>query len=156
MAGNADNDDLDGGDGADMVYFGQAVWSVTASLVAGTASGEGADTLTGIERLSGSPQADTLIGDAGANILLGLGGADTLAGGEGGDQLYGGDRDDPSLDGGEGNDLIDGGNGTDTCVNAETVLNCASRTTVDRRTAGLAKTSSARLAFQSSETIVPS
>ena len=65
---------------------------VTVSLAAGTGSGGDAagDTLSGIENLTGSAQADTLTGDGNANTLDGGGGDDTLNGGAGGDTLIGG------------------------------------------------------------------
>jgi serralysin len=42
--------------------------------------GEGADTLIGIENLTGSASADTLKGDDGSNYVRGSGGNDTLSG----------------------------------------------------------------------------
>lgn len=107
------NDDVDGGGGFDTVFYDSATSGVTASLAAGTASGEGNDTLVNIENLSGSPQGDTLTGDDGPNILVGLGGDDTLAGGPGNDVLLGG----------AGSDTLDGGNGTDACA-GEVETNC--------------------------------
>jgi Ca2+-binding RTX toxin-like protein len=105
------NDDVDGGGGADTVFYDEATSGITASLATGTATGEGSDTLAGVENISGSAQADTLTGDAGPNVLVGLGGSDTLAGGDGNDALIGGSGTD-TLDGGGGNDACDGENET--------------------------------------------
>ena len=60
---------------------------MTVNLGAGTASGGDAqgDTLSGIESLTGSAQADTLTGDSGDNMLDGGAGADVLTGGLGND-----------------------------------------------------------------------
>ena len=66
-------------------------------------SGLVADTLSGIENLTGSDHADTLTGDAGENRLDGGRGNDTLSGGAGDDVLIGG----------AGADRLDGGAGTD-------------------------------------------
>ena len=58
---------------------------MTVNLGASTASGGDAegDTLSGIENITGSAQADTLTGDGNANTLDGDGGDDTLIGGAG-------------------------------------------------------------------------
>ena len=61
-------------------------------------------TLTSIEHIIGSPQADTITGNADANIIRGLAGNDTLNGGEG----------DDIIEGGAGADTINGGAGNDT------------------------------------------
>ncbi|WP_299850104.1 spondin domain-containing protein [uncultured Roseovarius sp.] len=71
------------------------------------------DTLTGIENVVGSNDADTITGNSGANRLQGLGDDDLLSGGRGNDTLEGGDGDDILLGGG-GTDVIDGGAGNDT------------------------------------------
>lgn len=96
---------------------------VVVDLSTGTATGQGSDTLTGIEDVSGSKLDDTFTGDAGANVLIGRDGADTIQGGDGDDSLFGGAGDD-SLDGGIGTDSLDGGAGTDTCTNGEDNANC--------------------------------
>jgi hypothetical protein len=83
---------------------------VTASLLAGTATGDGSDTLTGFEKLVGSRFNDTLTGDSFANSIIG---------GDGNDKGFGRNGDD-FLDGGAGTDSMTGGLGTDTCY-AETV-----------------------------------
>ena len=81
--GNGGNDSIDGGDGSDIADHRDAAGAVTADLVAGTSSGDGTDTLTGIENLFGSAFDDTLSGDTGDNYLRGRAGADRLDGRDG-------------------------------------------------------------------------
>ncbi|MGH2693231.1 MAG: calcium-binding protein [Actinomycetota bacterium] len=107
------NDDVDGGTGFDTVFYDSSQSGITASLASGTATGEGNDTLTNVENLSGSQSADTLTGDSGPNILVGLGGNDTLDGGAGNDALFGGG----------GSDTLNGGDGEDSCA-GEIESNC--------------------------------
>ncbi|TDQ80908.1 hemolysin type calcium-binding protein [Dongia mobilis] len=73
--------------------------------------------------ISGTDEANILIGNAAANSLSGGEGNDTLAGGAGNDILSGGAGDD-YLDGGTGNDTMSGGVGDDTYVvdNAKDVV----------------------------------
>jgi Ca2+-binding RTX toxin-like protein len=83
------NNTINGWDGLDSVSYAYGVSGsngVTANLVTGQViGGSGTDTLIGIERLAGSKNADTLIGNAGNNILAGGLGNDTLTGGAGQD-----------------------------------------------------------------------
>ena len=46
---------------------------VTVDLTAGTATGAGNDTLTGIESVEGGPFNDTITGDANPNHIWGMG-----------------------------------------------------------------------------------
>jgi Ca2+-binding RTX toxin-like protein len=109
------NDTIDGGGGLDFASFARSPGPVTVDLAAGTATGEGTDTLTGIENVFGSGNfGDTLTGDTQDNALFGSGGDDSVSGGDGNDDL----------DGGNGTDALDGGIGTDTCLNGETIVNC--------------------------------
>lgn len=97
--GGEGNDELDGGRGpfsdfapgpgddlvvgstfSDAVHFPSAERAITASLVTGTASGEGSDALEQIDALLGGPFDDTLIGNADDNGLIGRAGDDTLRG----------------------------------------------------------------------------
>lgn len=103
-----------GGDIRDRVDFFFSASAVVVDLTAGTATGEGTDTLTGIGQVFGSKHDDTITGDANANTLLGGPGNDSVSGADG----------DDTLDGGDGTDTLDGGIGTDTCTNGETVTNC--------------------------------
>src|SRR5215204_5852199 len=145
LFGGAGDDTLDGSTGTDTANFSEALAAVIASLTANTATGEGSDTLMGVESLVGSPKNDaltgseannTLNGGGGADTIDGLGGADTLTGGGGNDtehgglgndtvvgsggadNLFGDENDDAvnSKDNVNGNDSLDGGTGTDTKV----------------------------------------
>jgi glucose/arabinose dehydrogenase len=116
LYGEGGDDTFDGGLGTDTANFSSSLASITASLTDNTATGEGSDTLTGIENLVGSSKSDTLTGSEGNNIinggglgdsLTGMGGADTLNGGGGPDSVN-------SQDGVNGNDSLNGGAGTDT------------------------------------------
>lgn len=110
-------DDLvTGGDGFDLVSFYGAAAAVTANLSTGTASGEGTDTLGGIEDLVGTEHADSLTGDANPNFLLGV---------EGNDSLFGMEADD-FLDGDTETDSLDGGPHVlgDRCLNGEVLNDC--------------------------------
>jgi len=110
---HAGNDSIDGSGGEDWVSFLFSTAAVTASLTSGSATGNGTDTLVGIENLFGSRYDDALTGDAGPNKLSGGAGNDTLSGSDGDDTLTGGD----------GTDSLDGGNGSDSC-DGETEVNC--------------------------------
>ena len=99
ILGGAGDDALSGGADTDTVSFEGSPAGVTASLGAGTATGEGNDTLAGFEKLVGSDLPDTLAGDAANNSLTGRGEDDTL-------------------EGLAGNDVFDGGTGTDTVTYA--------------------------------------
>jgi Ca2+-binding RTX toxin-like protein len=130
------DDVVDGGPGFDWLsYFWSAQEAVTVDLSVGMATGEGADSLSGVEAVFGSVFDDTLIGDdvrnqlygdcaaggcyadgepvqSGDDVIDGGGGDDFLAGGGGEDQVYGEDGND-ELDGWKGNDDLDGGPGDD-------------------------------------------
>jgi Ca2+-binding RTX toxin-like protein len=112
LLGGAGDDTLIGGAGKDTASFAGSAMGVIASLQAGTATGEGSDTLSLIENLLGSAHADILTGDKLANRLDGGAGADQLLGGKGPDVLLGGKGDD-TLTGGAGKDVLTGGTGKD-------------------------------------------
>jgi hypothetical protein len=145
LSGGGGDDTLDGGAGYDSASYKDSATAISASLLSGSATGEGSDTLASIRRLFGSPLGDTLEGSQGADKLKGFGGADEISGLGGDDQLSGksgadtvrggddkdtvaggsnpdalfGEAGDDSLDsqdGKEGNDEVDGGDGTDTCT----------------------------------------
>jgi Ca2+-binding RTX toxin-like protein len=92
LEGAAGADALIGGAGIDTASYAGSAVGVTVNLATGAASGGDAagDTLTGIENLAGSAQADHLTGNANANALSGLAGNDVLTGGGGADLLKGG------------------------------------------------------------------
>jgi hypothetical protein len=90
ITGGPGNDVIDGGTGTDWASFGTATAGVTASLSTRKATGQGTDTLAGIENLRGSPYGDTLIGNGRVNDLQGSGGDDVVRGLGGNDVLGGG------------------------------------------------------------------
>jgi Ca2+-binding RTX toxin-like protein len=106
------NDVVDGGAGEDEASFGGARGPMTIDLAAGTATGEGTDSLANIEdatgaylfantikgsadnnRLYGGTKNDSLFGFAGDDFLLGDNGTDTLDGGPGNDYCGDGEQD---------------------------------------------------------------
>jgi Ca2+-binding RTX toxin-like protein len=113
LSGGAEDDDLVGGDGADTASYAGAPVPVTANLRLGTASGEGADSLRGLENLFGGPAGDSLAGNDGSNLVVGNGGNDSILGYDGDDDLRGSAGDD-GIEGNGGADTIAGGEGRDT------------------------------------------
>ena len=112
LRGGAGDDALDGGGGNDRLLFDFAAAAVAVDLGAGTATGQGTDSLSGIENVTGSAQADAITGSGAANDLIGGLGADTLDGAGGDDTLTGGGGAD-SLVGGLGTNVLQGGAGDD-------------------------------------------
>ena len=126
ICGGPGNDGITGGAGVDTVSYAESATKVAVNLTAGTATGEGTDTLSGIENATGSKFADTLTGNGVANVLKGLAGADILDGAAGDDTLDGGTSGDTasfaSSTAGVNANLATGsatGNGTDTLVAIE-------------------------------------
>jgi Ca2+-binding RTX toxin-like protein len=74
------NDTLNGGTGgSDTASFAVLGQFVDANLATGAATGQGTDTLTNIDNLTGSSQGDFLTGDANNNVFNGgSGGVDTV------------------------------------------------------------------------------
>ncbi|MCC0049839.1 MAG: cadherin domain-containing protein, partial [Rhodobiaceae bacterium] len=114
LIGGAGADTIIGGTGFDTVDFTASASGVNVDLTTGTGAGGDAngDTYSGIERVIGSAQADTLVGDTSDNTLEGAAGNDILRGGAGDDTLIGG-ADDDTLEGGAGADILTGGTGID-------------------------------------------
>ena len=82
LSGDAGDNVLNGGAGADTVSYGNALAGVTVSLsnaAQQNTGGAGLDTLSGFENLTGSGLNDTLSGDGGNNVLKGGAGADTVS-----------------------------------------------------------------------------
>lgn len=101
---------IDGGDGFDVIYGGS-----NHDIIYG---GEGNDTLygnKGDDTLYGNESDDFLYGGEGNDILEGNAGHDTLHGDEGDDILIGGEGND-WLEGGAGADTLIGGLGDDTYI----------------------------------------
>ena len=109
------DDNIDGGPGVDTVTYTAATGGITVYLEysgADIGGGEGADTLTNIENLTGSAFDDRLIGDAGNNVLRGWTGNDVLKG-KGGDDLFFGADGDDRIRAEDGADILYGGDGSD-------------------------------------------
>lgn len=134
LDGGGDNDTLVPGAGVDRVIGGSGIdtvsYAASASAVGvdlrlsiGYATGEGRDTISGIENVVGSRYADVVRGSglanwlrlgAGADRGYGYGGADRIEGGPGNDILFGGSGND-ALYGQAGNDYLNGESGRDLC-----------------------------------------
>jgi Ca2+-binding RTX toxin-like protein len=116
LRGGTGDDVLIGGSGNDTASFSESAAGVTVNLnLTGVqVTGEGSDTLSGIENLIGSAFDDVLTGDAGVNRIDGGTGNDTISGGAGNDQLVGGAGNDRFLLQDVGDDNADGGAGLDT------------------------------------------
>jgi hypothetical protein len=108
------DDAIDGGGGFDYARYDFVTGSVQANLGAGTATGDGSDTLAAIEGLVGGRGNDDLVGNGKANSLFGLKGLDVVSGVGKADDLFGGAGADALL-GGRGNDDLFGGPGRDVC-----------------------------------------
>ena len=133
LRGGEGDDMIDGGAGFDRAAFTVLVnnpaigetgvqTGATVDLnIQGVAqdTGHGMDTLIGIEHVSGTAYADTLIGNGGDNWIWGEGGDDTLSGGSGND-LIETDAGNSVLDGGMGNDTA-GFQGIDSFTSGVTV-----------------------------------
>jgi hypothetical protein len=81
LRGGLGNDALIGGIGVDTVDYSYSSAAVTVNLSLGgqqTVAALDADTLSGLENLTGSPQGDTLTGSSVANTVSGGGGDDTI------------------------------------------------------------------------------
>lgn len=92
VRGDAGTDSLHGGGGAnDIVSYASATrGGVQVSLAANKSKGDGHDDLSGFEDVVGSPQGDTIVGDAAPNRIDGGVGNDILQSGGGGGQAFGG------------------------------------------------------------------
>jgi Ca2+-binding RTX toxin-like protein len=79
------SDVIDGGPGTgDVVNYGLEPAAIQVDLAAGTASGQGSDTLSGIEGIWGTPYDDVITGDGRPNQLQGWRGDDVVSSGGGG------------------------------------------------------------------------
>ncbi|MEQ1707165.1 MAG: calcium-binding protein [Terricaulis sp.] len=87
LNGGAGADVLNGGVGSDTVEYSASGAGVTINLAAGAGLGGDAqgDTLISIERVIGTNQSDTFMGNDSDNVFRGGGGADSLGGGAGTD-----------------------------------------------------------------------
>jgi Ca2+-binding RTX toxin-like protein len=80
LAGDAGDDSITGGAGANVIAHDLAPNGVDVDLQAGTSTGDGTDTLSGIQIALGTQFDDTLRGDNGDNVFEGEGGTDTIDG----------------------------------------------------------------------------
>lgn len=113
VRGGAGADTLDGGDGIDWLRYQSSDAGVTINLMAdengvqsasgGTAEG---DVLSNFENIQGSEFDDVLTGSDEANYLIGYGGNDDISGAGGRDIILGG----------AGADTLDGGDDADTLI----------------------------------------
>jgi Ca2+-binding RTX toxin-like protein len=102
VPGPGDDTMVAGSSGASL-QLASAPGPVTVDLVAGTATGEGSDSFSGVAGVWGSQFADQLTGDGGDNVLNGNGGNDLIRGAAGDDSIIGSFGDD-DLDGETGSD----------------------------------------------------
>lgn len=146
LEGGTDDDELDGGAGVDMASFYTCYWyknrawgPFEADLSTGTATGDGADTMTGVEdlrlinpcpgrhaRVTGDSASNRILLDSpGPDMVWAGGGSDFVFTDGGRDQIHGEEGDD-TLVGGNGRDSIDGGQGMDACSDFlfDVMVNC--------------------------------
>ena len=90
LDGGPGDDVIEGGAGDDLVDYSSSRLGITVNLAKGGIVQDGfygGDTLSGIEKIKGSPKADTLTGDESDNTFMPGAGADVLDGGGGSDTL---------------------------------------------------------------------
>jgi Ca2+-binding RTX toxin-like protein len=97
LEGGAGDDYLEGGPGSDTATYGAANNRLNLALSGPQASGEGSDTLMGIENINAGAGDDGITGNQGPNSLNGGAGRDVLTGGGGQDRLTGADGADTFL-----------------------------------------------------------
>ena len=114
LVGGAGADLLNGGDGFDTADYGASAQGVLIDFTNHQTSGGDAegDTLVSIEKVIGSGQGDSLLGDGAANFFFGSSGNDRLYGRGGADYLDAGPNSD-RIEGGVGGDDLIGGSGAD-------------------------------------------
>jgi hypothetical protein len=118
--GGSADDQADGGPGIDELTYESAPNPVVVDLGAGTATGNGTDTVLGFEDLTGSDSDDTLTGTSDANVITPLGGADTVLALAGSDTVLARDGADDDVDCGADTDSAQGDIiGMDTLTNCE-------------------------------------
>jgi serralysin len=122
LSGGLGNDEFDGSTGTDAARFDAAAGAVIVNMTAGTATGQGNDTLISIENVYGSASGDTITGTTSANSIFGGNGGDAIDGNGGTDVLSGeGGNDTFQIDFGYAGS-INGGSGTDTVISNDNDL----------------------------------
>jgi Ca2+-binding RTX toxin-like protein len=115
LEGGSGNDRLTGGRGrSDRIFYGFTRNALAINLAQGTATGQGMDSLRGVEDVVGSQHDDDLVGNWRSNQLAGFDGDDFLSG----------RKADDILAGGGGDDTARGGRGTDRCIGVEDAQGC--------------------------------
>jgi Ca2+-binding RTX toxin-like protein len=112
LAGDTGNDQLRGNGGSDTASYAGSAGPVIIDLRSGTGTGQGSDTLHGIENATGGASNDAIAGTDQGNVLNGGGGNDSIFGLHGDDDLRGSSGTD-AVDGGGGGDTLAGGDGGD-------------------------------------------
>ena len=124
LRGDAGDDTLDGGEGADLLSYAGSFAPVTIDLAAGTAVSTGFYALDADDECDDTPGVgDPCVGPAGDatdrvggfEAVLGTRSADVIRGGDGPDLLVGGGGDD-SISGLGGDDTLLGGGGDDLLI----------------------------------------
>jgi Ca2+-binding RTX toxin-like protein len=87
LAGDAGDDSITGGDGLNVLAHDMAPNGVTVDLQNDTATGDGNDTISGIQAVLGTRFDDSLRGDDGDNSFESEGGTDTIDGRGGNDAV---------------------------------------------------------------------
>lgn len=87
---------IDGGDGVDMLSYVNIGTSVNVNIATGTTTGALTQTFSNIENITGGTNNDILTGDENANVINGSDGDDVINGNGGAD----------TIDGGNGNDTV--------------------------------------------------
>ncbi len=126
LVGRDGNDSFDGGPEIDVLVFENSNTGVVVDLAAGTAVGEGTDSVSTIENAIGSDFVDVLRGTGARNEFFGGLRKDTLVGRAGNDRMFG-EQGPDRLFGNDGLDLLDGGTQVDTCdggAGADTLVSC--------------------------------
>ena len=97
------NDTVDAPGSHEQLEYRSSDTGVNVDLRAGTATGQGTDTIAGVESVEGSRYRDTIAGTEGNDRLDGAGGRDVIAGRGGSDSIiFGSDR----VKGGLGSDWL--------------------------------------------------
>ncbi len=119
LMGGAGDDTIVGGAGLDEAVYAQAPAAVHVDLAAAGpqhTGGQGIDTISGVEMVSGSDFDDALKGDEHSNMLYGGWGDDVLVGRGTADELDGGEGNDTLRPGAGSGEVLWGGAGEDTAA----------------------------------------